>query len=352
MEGNKFLAEIYEQPDALRNTLNFYLQGDGKDLLSRAAQHWKNNQFERILFTGMGSSFFISAAASTILNNCGIPAQAVNAGELIHYHYPALTPRTMLVCISQSGESYEIKKILEKPGDHNSCIGICNEPDSTLAKNASLVLLSKAGKEYMTSTKTFTSTALVAILFSLALADQWTNTRVSGIRSVIKSVDDIIGNHTFWLSQAMVLLRNAGYIQLVGRGPSMAAVEQGALMFMEGAHIPASALFSGEFRHGPMELVKAGFLVIIFAPEGETYTQHVKLAEDIHRFGGKIIFLSNKKPAILPSEVIFIQIPCTDEYLFSIPAIIPLQFMVNQLAVDNGLIPGEFTKGAKVTDIE
>ena len=349
--NNKFLAEIYEQPAALKETLDFYVDGEGKDNLLEAMRCLKESKSASVIFTGMGSSFFISNIASQILSSYGIAAQAINAGELIHYQLPAITPDTLLICISQSGESFEIKKILEKLPLGVSCIGICNEADSTLARQSRILLLSKAGKEYMTSTKTFTSTAMVAIILSLALAGGWTTDRISRSGMIIKAVEHLISNHSAWLPRVMEVLRNAGFIQLLGRGPSMAAVQQGALMFMEGARIPASALYSGEFRHGPMEMVKKGFLAIILAPDGETHSQHLKLADDIIHFGGKVILLSNIEPET-SSKVVFIHTPCSDESFFSIPAIIPLQFMVNQFAIEKGSIPGEFIRGAKVTTNE
>lgn len=352
MQKNKFLNEIYEQPKALQDTLNFYLVGDGKAQLSKVVAYFKKSKHDKIVFTGMGSSFFICNAASTLLSEFQIPSQVINAGELLHYQFPIITPDTLLVCISQSGESYEIVKILEKLSPETTCIGICNEEESTLAKHSHIVLLSKAGREEMTSTKTFTSTALTAVIFSLALADQFTALSVSQIRSVINSVSDLINDFSAWLPKVMSILRHVNYIQLVSRGPSIASVQQGALMFMEGARIPASGLLSGEFRHGPMEMVKEGFLAIILAPDGVTYHQHINLAEDIQRFGGKVILICNEEPADLPSGIICIPVHCNIENLFLIPAIIPLQFVVNQLAIDKGSIPGKFGRGAKITTIE
>jgi glucosamine--fructose-6-phosphate aminotransferase (isomerizing) len=336
MSVNHFLSEIHEQPAALQNTLDFYREGDGGDQLSRAIRDWKDRRFDRIIFTGMGSSFFISNTASAILNNHGIQAVSINTGELIHYYFPVITPRTLIVCISQSGESYEIVKLLEKMAGGNYCIGISNEPESTLARQCHLLLLSKAGKEYMTSTKTFTSTALVAVMLSLAIADKWNTKSVSVTRSMIETVGNLIHNHSGWIQGSVNMLEKTDFVQLLGRGPSMAAVLQGALMFMEGTRRPASALFSGEFRHGPMELINEKILVILLAPEGETYLQHVKLAEDIHRFGGNVIFLSNRDPISLSKEILHIPVPCTDEFFFSIPASIPLQLMVNEWAVYKG----------------
>jgi glutamine---fructose-6-phosphate transaminase (isomerizing) len=352
LDSNKFLAEINEQPRALRDTLDYYVNGEGKARLTEVLQYLTQTKAGRIIFTGMGSSYFISGMASTILNSLGIPAQAINSGELIHYQYPLLIPDTLLICISQSGESYEMIRILEKHSHQVTCIGICNETGSTLAGQSRVVLLSKAGLELMTSTKTFTATALVAIIFSLSLAGKWNGEAASRVSRIIDSVENLIETHFKWLPPFMELLGDLQYIQLVSRGPSMAAAQQGALMFMEGARNPASALLSGEFRHGPMELVKEGFRAIILAPDGETYAAHVKLAEDIIRFGGRVIFLSNKEPGVVPDGMCYLNIPCADEYFFSIPAIIPLQFIVNQCAMEKGSVPGEFVRGAKVTKIE
>lgn len=349
---NKFLDEIYEQPEALKSTLHYFTEGEGRDQLAKAVNAWNKNKTQRIIFTGMGSSFFIAGLASSTLNRYGIPALCINAGELIHYQYPVIAPGSLLVVISQSGESYEIISLIENLAHGITCIGITNESQSTLAVKVPLVLLSRAGEELMTSTKTYTSMTLVVTIMAMAIADQWKDKDISRVRLITESVNQVIRIHSSWMPKAMNMLRNAGFIQLVARGPSMAAAQQGALMFMEGARIPASSLLSGEFRHGPMELVKRGFLIIILAPQGETHDQHVKLAGDILGFGGRVIFMSNKDPRLLSDEFLFVEIPCVDENLFSIPAIIPLQLMVNNCAIEKGFTPGEFIRGSKITRIE
>ncbi len=78
----------------------------------------------------------------------------------------------------------------------------------------------------------------------------------------------------------------------------------------------------------------------------------MKLAEDIIRFGGKVVLITNSLAAFNNTNIYPLRIPCQDEYLFPIPAIVPLQFIVNQWAVDEGHEPGNFTMGAKVTTTE
>ena len=105
----------------------------------------------------MGSSCFVSQAAAIMMTAYNIPAFAINAGELLHFQSSVLTERTLLVAISQSGESYEVIELLKQLGErHHSrltVVGVTNESGSSLAAMATLSLLCKAGREEMTSTK-------------------------------------------------------------------------------------------------------------------------------------------------------------------------------------------------------
>jgi len=116
---NRFLEEIEQQPGTLKDTFQYYSDGDGKECLKR-------------IFTGMGSSCVISYVAACLLNSHKINSFAINANELLHYQFQLLTKKTLLVCISQSGESYEIVKITEQLPPNITAIAISNEPESTL----------------------------------------------------------------------------------------------------------------------------------------------------------------------------------------------------------------------------
>jgi glucosamine--fructose-6-phosphate aminotransferase (isomerizing) len=349
---NKFLKEIFEQPLALDTTLNYYLQGEGQGELEKVSKLWKKGGFKNVLFTGMGSSYFAPCTASCILSNNGISSNNINAGELLHYHLPVLKKDTLLTCISQSGESYEVVKILEKISPDQTFIGITNEETSTLASRASVRLLSRAGREDMTSTKTYISTLLVLHIYSNLLSGKWNPCTMPELKSVIEAVSRIIDTRDEWLSSVMDFLGHPPFVQIIGRGPSYSSVLQGALMFMEAARNPAAGIFGGEFRHGPMEMSKKGFRAVIIAPLGATFDQGIKLAEDITRFGGKVILITNSSARMANTNIFPILISYQNEYLFPIAAIIPLQFIVNQWATDDGHEPGNFIMGAKVTTTE
>ena len=350
--ANKFLKEIFEQPQVLDDTLNYYLNGQGKENLEKVSVIWERGNYNNLLFTGMGSSFFAPHTASCMLSSYGISSSIINSGELIHYHFPQIKEGTFLTSISQSGESYEIVKILEKLHPGIKCIGITNEENSTLARKSEITLLTRAGREEMTSTKTYVSTLLVLNIFASVLGRRWNPGSITEINDSIKAVNSLINSRDEWISQVIDFLGHPTFVQIIGRGPSYSSVLQGALMVMEAARNPAAGIFGGEFRHGPMEMVKKGFRAIILAPVGDTYKQGIKLASDISRAGGRVVLITNSQDNYNNQDIFSIRIPCQDEYLFPIPAIIPLQFIVNQWAVDTGQEPGEFNLGAKVTITE
>ncbi len=349
---NKFLAEIEEQPAALNATLSYFAEGKGNENLYQVVALWQSGEYDKIIFTGMGSSYFISCAATCLLNGSHIKSFAINTGELLHYQSSLLDQSTLLVCVSQSGESFEIVKILEKLSSDVTIVAICNEPESTLSKKAHVSLLSKAGKEEMTSTKTFVSTYLVAYLLSLVFTGKFNYASVAEIEATIQVVSDLLKNQGQWLDGAVKAIAHTPFVQLVGRGPVFASVQQSALMLMEATRNPASALLGGEFRHGPMEMIKPGSRVVMFAPSGITYSQSMAATRDVLRFGGKVLLITDQVPAITDDNLFAVVIPCTNEPLFAITSVIPMQLIVNRWSIEEENKPGDFTRGAKVTEIE
>jgi len=349
---NKFLDEILEQPAALKETLEFYEGEAGKDLIQKAINLCKNREITELILTGMGSSFSSSYLASCLLNEYGIRVYAINASELLHYHFSLLNRSTLLICVSQSGESYEIVKILQKLPEDVTCLAITNEQASTLAQKGSVVLLSKAGHEEMTSSKSYVSIALVKLILSWALAGKWTNRRIDSVRQLINNIDELLNSYRDWMPEISHFLGDYSSIEIIGRGPSYSSVLQGALMFREAVRNPAAGNLGGEFRHGPMEMVKEGFRAIVFAPEGNTFDQSVKMALDIARFKGRVVLITNSDLIFSEPNIYVFRISVKDQYLFAIGSIVPLQIIVNFRAKDLGLDPGYFTRGAKITTIE
>ncbi|MDR3627769.1 MAG: SIS domain-containing protein [Ignavibacteriaceae bacterium] len=346
---NKFLSEILEQPKSLELTLDYYCNTDGESRLKRIKELFHKENFQRVIFTGMGSSFFTSYAASCIFNSFGIPSFVVNTSELLYYHFSLVNEKTLLVCISQSGESYEVVKLLKQLPSNIHCIGITNQEKSTLAINTKFSLLSKAGLEEMTSTKTFISLNMIVYILGWYLAGKWGKDKISQIKKVISGTSALLETRESLVPDIFNFIGDIDFLQFIGRGPSYSTVCQSELMFKEAAKLPSSGSLGGEFRHGPIEMVKPGFVSVLFAADGNTYDQSIKMATDIAGYDGKVLLITNKKPDISEKNVKVIFIDQPDEYLYSIQSIIPVQLMVNQLALTEGLEPGNFVHGGKVT---
>jgi len=346
---NKFLSEILGQPESLAVTLDYYSSAEGEKSLKKIKKLLDKENFHQIIFTGMGSSFFTSYAASCLFNSLGIHSFVVNTSELLYYQFSLVTEKTLIICISQSGESFEVVKFLNRLPANAFCIGVTNEEKSTLSMKTQLSLLSKAGREEMTSTKTYTSITLVIFILGWYLAGKWGEEKISQIKKFITNTGELLAGHENLVADIFDFFRDIDFLQFIGRGPSYSAVLQSELMFKEAAKMAAAGTLGGEFRHGPMEMVKPGFKSILFAAEGKTYKQSIKMAGDIAKYNGKVLIITNKNPKISDSSINVIPINQPDEYLYSIQCIIPVQLMVNHLALAEGYEPGNFIHGGKVT---
>lgn len=349
---NKFLSEILEQPNAIENIIRFYSIDKGMILLDKIRKNIEQNPVEQIIFTGMGSSFFLSHAASCLFNQLHMYSTYINTSELLHYNLSILNKKTLLVCSSQSGESFEIKKILEQLPETVFCVGIVNEGDNTLARKANVALLCKGGNEEMTSTKTYVVTSLAAYILACKLSGHWNDDKIKLLNKLNENFKLMLSNYKGWLNEVLNFLGDITTIQIIARGPSFSTASQSALMFKEANHIPATGILGGEFRHGPMEMVKPGFKSILFASEGKTLGQSIRMAEDIAEFGGKVWLITNKKSKIQNKNILQTYINQPDEYLFSIESIVPVQLFVDAYAKTHGFEAGSFSRGAKITVIE
>jgi Glucosamine 6-phosphate synthetase, contains amidotransferase and phosphosugar isomerase domains len=348
---NKFLKEILEQPKAIENVIGFYTHAEGLELLEKIRTIISEKRIEQIIFTGMGSSYFISHAASGLFNSLEIHSIYINTSELLHYNYFLLNKPTMLVCLSQSGESFEIKEILKRLPSTVFSVGIVNDEKSALAKEANVALLCKGGKEDMTSTKTYVVTSLVAFILGWYLSGNWNTTKIKMLNR-LQANFELFFHSDNWLKDILVFFGNVGAIQIIARGPAFSTASQSALMFREATHIAATSFLGGEFRHGPMEMVTRNFQSILFAAEGKTLKQSLRMAEDIVTFGGKVWLITNIQRDWNNRNIIPLFIDESDEFLFSIQSIVPVQLFIDAYAKAKNFEAGSFSRGAKVTSIE
>ncbi|MDD3925913.1 MAG: SIS domain-containing protein [bacterium] len=343
-----FLHEIREQPAAVKATLDYLLSGGIDDAFIR---DWRSA--ETVIFTGMGSSCFAPLTAMNLMAAYERRAFVLDASELLHYNMGIIRSGDLPVLISQSGESVETVKLLDLMREKTGrIVSLTNTGDSTLAAGSDHLLLTRAGNEEMTSSKTYVSTIMLLLLIVHIGNGDLPETVRKAVYDIPGKLDEIINSSQETARRILDYMGMPQHLELISRGPSMATARQGALVLKEASGTLTEAMNGGEFRHGPMEAVNSDFKAVIFAPSGPSYALNAGMAEDIAGFGGKVAFVTSSGKALNDKRIMNIEIPEDDPYLFTMLDIQVIDFLAMEIAREKGFKAGSFTHGAKVTTKE
>ena len=338
-----YLADILDQPQALRATFSNLRD---QQALEKINQSCNAERFQRVVLTGMGSSFFGLHPLSLELAAHGWTPLMLETSELIHSYPHLLMPSTLVIAVSQSGNSVETVRLMELNARLATVIGVTNWADSTLAQTADFVVLTAAGKEFSVSCKTYVSAQLALHVLGAALCNSDISQRLREMEPVAQIVESYLRDWESHVAEFYDLLHPIRDVFLVGRGTSMAAAGTGALIIKESAHFHAEGMSSAAFRHGPFEMLQAGILVGIFAGDRNTASLNEGLFQDVLRTPARaVMFAANaQSPAC--------RLPDAPEILRPIIEILPVEMMTLALAAHADREAGKFERAAKVTVIE
>ncbi len=337
---NRYTKEIAEQGKAFSSLIKYL----NSEEFTNTIKKLDLSRITNIVFTGMGSSYFATFPAVFYLNEIlMIPVYNITTRNLIHYYRNMIRQDTLLIVISQSGESIEIKKLLEILESHPFKLGITNTPTSTLAKKLDSVLFINAGEEKSTTSKTYLNT----IGLTLKLGEMIAQDKEFALVDIPQKIGKFLQEEEYLLDIFSPCFLGTEYITLLGHGPSMATVLQGSLILKEASHFLAEGMETADFRHGPLDMVGEGFRAIIFSPYDEKYIfeKDIELAKKIKRQGGNLLFVTNKK---IDEEFPVFSIEEDNPYLLPILEIIPLQFISCKIAYAKGMVPGTLSNIGKI----
>ncbi len=342
VEG-EYLRDILDQPRALEATLAGLGAPDG--LLPFVGQ-LEQGILRRVVLTGMGSSFHALYPLHLFLSSRGYATWWVETSELVHYIPQLLDPTTLIIAVSQSGESAEILTLLEKNAGRARIIAVTNTANSRLSSGADVVMLTNAGEEFSVSCKTYV-TALMALGQIAALLSY---TDLGQARSELaQAVPAAEAYLNSWRDHVLELagaLDNVHNLFLVGRGVSLAAVGTGALITKESTHYHAEGMSSAAFRHGPMEMVNEETFVGVFSGPETTRALNAKLVDDVRRKGGRAELIGTE------SRISSLRFPPVPQSVLPILEILPAEMITLALAAQTGREAGRFSFASKVTTIE
>ena len=337
--------EIYEQPDALLNTIDGRISGE--DVLDNIFGLGSTEIFkkvERIQIVACGTSLHAGRVAANWLSAIAeLPCQIDYASEY-RYRNPHVDKNSILITISQSGETADTLAALNYAKEKNylATVGICNVPTSTLARESDFVLFTNAGPEIgVASTKAFTTqlAALMLLTLSLAKARNLNPKLRQRVVTALRALPEIIAQ-TLELKDSIIemapAIANKDNALFLGRGIFYPVAKEGALKLKEISYIHAEAYPAGELKHGPLALIDENMPVIALAPESEIAEKLVSNLEEVKARGGTLYVFSDPSVSIDVKSGSLVPMPKCDFLLTPIIYTIPLQILSYEVALLRG----------------
>jgi len=342
IEG-EYLRDLLHQPQALEDTLAVL---ETSKPLQTIAARLNQGKFQRVVLTGMGSSFHALHPLNLELISHGFTALMVETSELVHYKNRFFDPKTLIVAVSQSGRSAEMVRLVQT--NHKSCtvVAVTNTPDSPLAKHASAAVFTQAGTEFSVSCKTYVTALMALQWLGDLLCERDLRRTHRELKQAAPAVAAYLANWKDCVDTLAQLLKSTRHLFLVGRGASLATVGTGALIVKESDHFHAEGMSSAAFRHGPFEMLGSEIFVLVFAGDAKTRDLNQRLLCDIRQQEGRAELVD--KDASLPCCRIAEHGPSLRQIL----EILPVEMITLALALQAGREPGRFELASKVTTTE
>ena len=337
--------EIFEQPNAVLNTLDGRIGGD--DVLNNIFGEGSSDVFEkvkRVQIVACGTALHAGRVAANWFSAIsGLPTQMDYASEY-RYKNPYIDEDTLLIAISQSGETADTLASLRYANEkyYLATLGICNTPTSSLVREADYLLLTNAGPEVgVASTKCFTTQLVALMLLTLSLAKaSGKNPRLRGrIIEALRTLPEKISEALLLKDEIISFapeIANKNNALFLGRGIFYPIAKEGALKLKEISYIHAEAYPAGELKHGPLALIDEEMPVIAIAPEHELAEKLVSNLEEVKARGGALYVFGNAKEKLELSTGNYVNMPECDFLLTPILYSIPLQILSYEVALLRG----------------
>ncbi|ENV94895.1 glucosamine-fructose-6-phosphate aminotransferase [isomerizing] [Acinetobacter calcoaceticus ANC 3680] len=345
------LKEIYEQPEAIKQTISQALDGNSlrDDFLKNAEADF--NKIQSVQIIACGTSYHSGMIAKYWFEQLiGVPCQVEIASEF-RYRTPVIVENTLYICISQSGETADTLAALretQKRAKANNIdiqtLTICNVATSSMVRETDHHLLTLAGPEIgVASTKAFTTqlAALMLLILKIGQVKQrispaileeitrelWHSPKV--ILDTLKNDPEILR-----LSELFV---EKNHCLFLGRGTNYPIALEGALKLKEISYIHAEGYAAGELKHGPLALVDSEMPIVILAPHDEMLDKLKSNMEEVQARGGELFVFADENSGINEKDrQHVVHIPAVNEWLAPIVYSVPVQLLSYHVAVLRG----------------
>ena len=339
------LKEIYEQPRVIRDTLAGRLVSGALAIDELDMSPEELDLVDRVYVIACGTSYHAGLIAKNLIEAWArIPCEVEVASEF-RYRNPIITPTTLVVAVSQSGETADTLAATRDAKVKGARVfGITNVVGSPVARESDGVIYTKANKEIaVASTKSFLGQVVSLTLLGLLLAQAKGGLTTAQIRLLFSELADTaeqveaILEDTAAIDEAALACKDATSALFIGRGMGAAISYEGALKLKEISYLHAEAYAAGEMKHGPIALIDEGFPVIAIATKSPVYDKMVSNLQESKARGAMVVAVATEGDEDIRKHADHvIYIPKVRDAFSAITASVPLQLFARAIAVARG----------------
>jgi glucosamine--fructose-6-phosphate aminotransferase (isomerizing) len=340
------LKEIFEQPNSLRDVMRGrLLEEEGDARLGGIAGHqFELGRVQRIVITACGTSWHAGLVGEYMLEELARVPVTVEYGSEFRYRNPVLEDGTLVLAVSQSGETADTLAGLREARQRGAAtMGVVNAVGSSIARETDFGIYLHAGPEIgVASTKAFTSQMVALALFTLYIGRRRNLSILQGreIVQALKALPDQVAEVLKLNDEIRGLaeeFKDADNFLYLGRGYQFPVALEGALKLKEVSYIHAEGYPAAEMKHGPIALIDAEMPVVFLAPRDPVYQKVVSNIEEVKARGGRIIaVVSDEAPELRGKADHLIRVPQTIPSLLPVLTTIPLQLLAYHVALLRG----------------
>lgn len=356
------LKEIHEQPQILRNTLGSRIKPSGDDIILNDIKLTPDEirSFSKIVITACGTSYHAGLVGKHLLEKWArIPVEVELASEF-RYRDPLLDPSTLVIVISQSGETSDTLAALKEAREKGCRIlAITNVVDSTITRESDEVIYTWAGQEIsIASTKAYTAQLLVMYLLGLLFAKERGTMNQDEIAGITSALQQVPGWIEEILEQEESLREIAGHYHncndffYLGRGLDYAVAMEGALKLKETSYVHAEAYAAGELKHGPLALITEGVPVVALATQEDLLEKLVSNVRGVKTRGGAVVGVSLGQSDLVDETCDHVfRLPKAPSFVGPLLSVVALQLFAYYMSCARGCdvdMPRNLTKSVTV----
>ena len=340
------IKEIYEQPTAIKNTLNNYIKENIIDFTNSGLTKEDIKSFKNIYIIACGSAYHVGVCSQYIFEDMlRIPVRVEIASEF-RYRKPILDKKGLAIIISQSGETADsLAALREAKKQGLKTLAIINVVGSSIAREADYVLYTIAGPEIaVATTKAFSTQLIVSYLLAIEMAHvkrkinkKIYNDLITELLTIPDKVASIIEKLTKKiqkLSSKFSIINDAFYI---GRGLDYAISLEGSLKLKEVSYVHSEAYAAGELKHGTISLIEDNTPVFGIVTQEEIYEKTLSNLVEVKSRGAYVIVIAPKDIDVSKVSNLTLNIPSTNKYFYPSLSVIPLQLIGYYMTVARGL---------------